>query len=101
MNDDLRLRIAAQRTALHELNATSATLRAFAEQVVTTTREIMAGIALRRECERGQWSVSTGPPAMPIAPADDGCRSPATSCTAPEPGATLEQGRFVPRQRQQ
>jgi hypothetical protein len=43
MDDDLGLRILVQRIALDELNAASAALRASAQQVISVTREILAG----------------------------------------------------------
>jgi hypothetical protein len=67
MNDALRLKIAAQDIALHELNATSADIRASAELVVAATREIRTGVALRRESQRALRSTTAGIPAQPPA----------------------------------
>jgi hypothetical protein len=70
MSDDLRRRIAAQSVAHRELNATSAAVRASAEQIVAASREILAGVRSRRASERAQASTFAAIPKQFVPPRD-------------------------------
>jgi hypothetical protein len=99
VNNDLALRVAAQRTALHELNATSATLRAFAEQVVTASRETTAVIALRRQSDGGQRFPASKPFANPVTTAEGAYPGPLPSRPAQRPSAQNAGSACLPVQR--
>jgi hypothetical protein len=71
VTDDLRFRIAALRTALCQLNVSSAAIWACSADVVTESREILAKVALRRVSERGQQAAKKGIPGQRLATPDE------------------------------